>query len=277
MEFVRACPMCSAPVTFGGGMTITNFGFGEPIFGAKWPDFSHHSYHADSTSCGLYAFGMSALSTFLSPLGVASAFSSASLSASSSPASFFSRFFFSLGCAGAAAASAAFAAFAAALAFFSSLSRSFSSRLASLSGSSSFFSPDSSAFAAGAASPFLPFSFDDGAGVTSPPSSATLALSASNLSTSAFMASLPAPEAFMDFTFSPWAATAATAAWTSALPPLAEPAAPGAAEAVAGAHAPSVAHSVNPSACKGSFAMQPSSQVAVLGVEARAAGPSTFA
>ena len=55
-----ACPMCSAPVTFGGGIGITN---GGPVavssFGAKYPRDSHHSYRFSSTFWCSKFFGRS--------------------------------------------------------------------------------------------------------------------------------------------------------------------------------------------------------------------------
>jgi hypothetical protein len=41
--------MCSAPVTLGGGMTMTNGGLSDGSSGLKKPDASHQSYHAAST------------------------------------------------------------------------------------------------------------------------------------------------------------------------------------------------------------------------------------
>ena len=57
---VKACPICRAPVTLGGGAGITNnpSGLGLPSgpnSGSKNPSFSHQLYHADSTTVGLYA------------------------------------------------------------------------------------------------------------------------------------------------------------------------------------------------------------------------------
>ena len=42
MLFVNAWPICSAPVTLGGGMTTTNLGLVLPSVGVKKPHFSHH-------------------------------------------------------------------------------------------------------------------------------------------------------------------------------------------------------------------------------------------
>ena len=55
---VRACPKCKEPVTFGGGITITNFssaGLDKAFFSSQpyQPDFSYQSCQAASTSPGL--------------------------------------------------------------------------------------------------------------------------------------------------------------------------------------------------------------------------------
>lgn len=56
MELVSACPMCSAPVTLGGGMTMTKGGLVEVGSGLKKPHCSHHSYlHVHHMQCGLPA------------------------------------------------------------------------------------------------------------------------------------------------------------------------------------------------------------------------------
>lgn len=65
--------MCSAPVTFGGGITTTNLGFFDPSSGVKKPHFSHHWYQAASTALGVYDFGISPETSFFSPTGVARA------------------------------------------------------------------------------------------------------------------------------------------------------------------------------------------------------------
>jgi len=44
MELVRAWPMCRAPVTFGGGITITKGGLLLSMSGLKKPEASHQSY-----------------------------------------------------------------------------------------------------------------------------------------------------------------------------------------------------------------------------------------
>lgn len=59
MAAVKACPICNDPVTFGGGRVITNIPSGltllsAVICGLKYPSFSHHAYHDDSTAAGLY-------------------------------------------------------------------------------------------------------------------------------------------------------------------------------------------------------------------------------
>lgn len=66
---VRAWPRCRKPVTFGGGATITNdfavlSGFVSEE-GRKKPDFSHHGYHPDSTSAGLYVAAISGARAFM--------------------------------------------------------------------------------------------------------------------------------------------------------------------------------------------------------------------
>ena len=58
MAAVRAWPRWSDPVTFGGGMTMTNFsesGFFAAAASSQpyQPLFSHHSCQAPSTSAGL--------------------------------------------------------------------------------------------------------------------------------------------------------------------------------------------------------------------------------
>ena len=59
---VSAWPMCSAPVTLGGGSTIANVRRSEAArawtsaaSGLNSPRSSHHSYHAASTSVGRYS------------------------------------------------------------------------------------------------------------------------------------------------------------------------------------------------------------------------------
>lgn len=49
MALVRAWPMCRAPVTFGGGMTMTKGSLSESISGLKKPHSCHQSYQAAST------------------------------------------------------------------------------------------------------------------------------------------------------------------------------------------------------------------------------------
>src|SRR5947207_11218035 len=58
-------PMCSDPVTFGGGMTMTNAGLSDFASARKYPFDSHHWYQRLSTSRALYVLGSSA---FIHPL-----------------------------------------------------------------------------------------------------------------------------------------------------------------------------------------------------------------
>src|SRR4029077_11004281 len=53
------CPMCSDPVTFGGGITIAYAGPGAD--GSAWNSFSLTQYSAqrDSIRCGSYALAIS--------------------------------------------------------------------------------------------------------------------------------------------------------------------------------------------------------------------------
>src|SRR5438552_269471 len=54
-----ACPRCSAPVTFGGGITMQ---YGSPgAAGSAWkhPSASHTRYASDSTDAGLYVLASS--------------------------------------------------------------------------------------------------------------------------------------------------------------------------------------------------------------------------
>src|SRR5262245_45065905 len=54
MVLFNMCPMCSTPVTLGGGITTQNgFLF---LFGVEWkkPLSSQWAYHLSSTSAGLY-------------------------------------------------------------------------------------------------------------------------------------------------------------------------------------------------------------------------------
>ena len=50
--FVNACPMCSDPVTFGGGMTIEKGGLPEVGSARKKPPLSQNSLQRGSTSFG---------------------------------------------------------------------------------------------------------------------------------------------------------------------------------------------------------------------------------
>jgi hypothetical protein len=49
---VKAWPMCSDPVTFGGGITIAKGGLPERGSALKNPLFSQKAYHRRSTSFG---------------------------------------------------------------------------------------------------------------------------------------------------------------------------------------------------------------------------------
>ena len=49
---VKAWPMCSEPVTFGGGMTIAKRGFFDCGSAVKNPLFSQKAYQRRSTSFG---------------------------------------------------------------------------------------------------------------------------------------------------------------------------------------------------------------------------------
>jgi len=51
--------MCSFPVTFGGGMRITNGGFSEGSSGVKAPQLSQASYHFASNDFGSKRVGSS--------------------------------------------------------------------------------------------------------------------------------------------------------------------------------------------------------------------------
>src|SRR5581483_10825154 len=65
---LSAWPMCSEPVTLGGGMTIEN---GRPsCFGRNAPSSSQRRYHFDSISPWVYAFGSSILFSFIRRLVV---------------------------------------------------------------------------------------------------------------------------------------------------------------------------------------------------------------
>jgi hypothetical protein len=178
--------MCSIPVTFGGGSTITNLPSGltspSPVnSGLKKPSFSHHEYQADSTASGLYALycGSSKdLRIFFSPNGVSSTYSGRASS------TFFSALaFFSLVLLGPSAgfAFAACAFFAKNFACFSAFLRSLSSSFSLLT----FFSPASagaefptaSALAASITAAAASDATFGGACVTGPVSSPTALLS----------------------------------------------------------------------------------------------------
>ncbi len=120
--------MCRAPVTLGGGWTITKLPSSLTLpsvvnSGLKSPSFSHQLYHADSTATGLYALKCGSSKDrirFFSPTGVSSTYSG-----SASSSAFFSLSFFSL-LAALAARVAALAFFASSFAAFSAFLRSFS-------------------------------------------------------------------------------------------------------------------------------------------------------
>ena len=44
MATMRVCPRCRVPVTFGGGMTMTNFSALLSSLGLKKPQCSHQAY-----------------------------------------------------------------------------------------------------------------------------------------------------------------------------------------------------------------------------------------
>src|SRR5438045_6961265 len=54
-----AWPMCSRPVTFGGGMTIENFGLSRSRSGVKYSPSSQKRYQRCSKSFGSYRFAIS--------------------------------------------------------------------------------------------------------------------------------------------------------------------------------------------------------------------------
>jgi hypothetical protein len=80
--------MCSAPVTLGGGITMTNLGLLDPCFGVKKPHVSHHVYQPDSTTRGQYALAISPDMSLRVPGGSARAASRAACSSASACASF---------------------------------------------------------------------------------------------------------------------------------------------------------------------------------------------
>src|SRR5216683_2786276 len=53
------CPMCSDPVTFGGGITIENTGPGSLASALNSASFTQKSAHRGSICCGSYAFAIS--------------------------------------------------------------------------------------------------------------------------------------------------------------------------------------------------------------------------
>ncbi len=52
MAMVSPCPMCSAPVTFGGGMTMQKGGLSLESSAWKYPFSVQKRYHFDSASRG---------------------------------------------------------------------------------------------------------------------------------------------------------------------------------------------------------------------------------
>src|SRR5713226_1904686 len=52
-------PMCSDPVTFGGGITIENTGPGSFAFALNSSSLTQKSAHRGSICCGSYAFAIS--------------------------------------------------------------------------------------------------------------------------------------------------------------------------------------------------------------------------
>src|SRR3990172_9024190 len=56
---VRACPICNSPVTFGGGMMITNGFLARSILGVKYPFPIQKAYQRSSALPGSYALGIS--------------------------------------------------------------------------------------------------------------------------------------------------------------------------------------------------------------------------
>src|SRR5215467_8670031 len=53
----RACPICSEPVTLGGGITMVNGGAADPASAVKYPAAAQASYRRVSTSPGEYCAG----------------------------------------------------------------------------------------------------------------------------------------------------------------------------------------------------------------------------
>src|SRR3990172_8670025 len=60
---VRACPICNSPVTFGGGMMITNGFLARSILGVKYPFPIQKAYQRSSALPGSYALGISDMVT----------------------------------------------------------------------------------------------------------------------------------------------------------------------------------------------------------------------
>src|SRR5712691_4721605 len=67
------CPICSEPVTFGGGITIENTGPGEFESALNSASFTQKSAQRGSICCGSYAFAISRAIRCDSPFGGASA------------------------------------------------------------------------------------------------------------------------------------------------------------------------------------------------------------
>src|SRR6266853_6082562 len=63
------CPMCSEPVTFGGGITIENTGSGAFASALNSASFTQKSAHRGSIFCGSYAFAISRAIRCTSPCG----------------------------------------------------------------------------------------------------------------------------------------------------------------------------------------------------------------
>ncbi len=66
MVLSMACPMCSLPVTFGGGITIEKLCFPSSIFPAKYLFCSHTEYQCSSTCFGSYTLDRFLLSSIVS-------------------------------------------------------------------------------------------------------------------------------------------------------------------------------------------------------------------
>src|SRR3989454_10322510 len=62
---LSACPMCSSPVTFGGGTAMEYFGFELPASALKSCASSQRADQAGSTACGAYADGIDFIWAYL--------------------------------------------------------------------------------------------------------------------------------------------------------------------------------------------------------------------